>query len=214
MKFFRVIGILLILLVVSLTTKRCSTDRNCPKVKSYESSFSSFEIHQLDGEELISIMNPSGVVAPSGCRKDFGIEFVFEMENTEIANCKPVHSLFIQSAYADCPTPNYNPKERIISIQVFSDKGFDETHPAGTNITEFFKIYETEYKQNQWYVILIPFESYFKSLPAYFDSKPSFIKYLCVLTATTIEAGEYEFTFVVSLSDERTLEKSIKAVLE
>ena len=205
MKFFRKIGVLLILFVVSLTIETCINCK-CPKIKSFEYSISSFNIIQSD---LI------GINVPPECRKDFAIWFVFETENTAIANCKPVNSLFMQSAYAcDCSGDMYYPKDKIVSIQVFSDKDFDETHPAGSDIAEFFKIRELgNYIQNQWQLTLVSFESYFEYPPQTFSGSPH-IEIPCVLTATTIEAGEYEFIFVFKLSDERTLEQSMKSVLE
>ena len=221
MKFIRIIGILLILFVVSLTAERCFKCK-CPKIKTVECSISSFSINQLDGEELKRIMAgslPAGVVDnPLECRKDFGIEFVFETKNTVIANCKPVNSLFIQSAYAcECEEYQYYAREGIISILVFSDKDFDETHPAGTDITEFFKIHEWDATQYPYLAKLTSFESYFKyprPSPASVIYHDYWYRFYCVLMATDIEAGEYEFTFVVNLSDERTLEQSIKAVLQ
>jgi hypothetical protein len=121
----------------------------------------------------------------------------------------------MQSAYAcDCEGDIYYPKDKVVSIQVFSDKDFDETHPAGSDIAEFFKIRELgNYVQNQWQLTLVSFESYFEYPAQTFSGNPH-IEIPCVLTATTIEAGEYEFTFVFKLSDERTLEQSMKSVLE
>ena len=206
MKFFRVIEIFLFLFVVSLTTERCGMNCKCPKSQSFEYSISSFNIIQSD---LI------GINVPPECRKDFAIWFVFETENTAIANCKSVNSLFMQSACAcDCEGDIYYPKDKVVSIQVFSDKDFGETHPAGSDIAEFFKIRELgNYVQNQWQLTLVSFESYFEYPAQTFSGNPH-IKFPCVLTATTIDAGEYEFTFVFKLSDERTLEQSMKSVLE
>ena len=204
MKFFRMIGILF---VVSLTMDRCGMDcRECPDVESFKYTISSFSITPLNREQLLKIMNN---IQQAGnmieFRKDFGVNFLFETE--QIANRKPVHSLFIQSAYAcKCPAPMFYPKDSIVSIQIYSDKSFDETHPAGANIAEFFKI--DEFSQ------LTSFEDYLKYTAPAFTSLFPYSWFRCVLTATTIEEGEYEFTFVVGLSDDRILEQSIKTILE
>jgi len=118
-----------------------------------------------------------------------------------------VNSLFIQSAYAcDCEDAGYYLKERVTSIQVFSEKDFDETHPTSTDIAEFFKVYKGS-------GILTSFESYVKYLEPTFYTIID-LQFRCVLTANVFETGEYEFTFVVGLSDGRELKQSIKAVLE
>jgi len=202
MKFIRIIGILFVLFVVSLITEKCVIDGfddycKCPKSESFEYSISSFSFKQYDGLAAL----PSYVE----CRRDFGIWFVFETEKTVIANCKPLNSLFMQSAYAcSCINNAYYPKDRIISIQVFSDKDFGETHPSGTDIADFFNVLMGIHGG------IISFESFFEHPIPYWSVLSDFV---CVLTATTIKAGEYEFTFVVNLSDERTLEQSIKTVL-
>ena len=196
MRIFRIIGILLFLLVVSLIMERCC---KCSNPKSIEYSILSFSFKQYDGLSVI----PEYVE----CRKDFGIWFIFETEKKVIANCKPVIFLIMQSAYAvcECIEDTYYPKDKIISIQVFSDKDFGETHPSGTDISEFFKILVGIHGG------LISFESYFER-PT--DDWRVLSDFVCVITTTPIKAGEYEFTFVVSLSDGRTLEQSIKAVLK
>jgi len=206
LKFFIFVCILLVLSAVGLIVKSC-TDCNCPPTKTFEYSISSFSVNQLERGDLMWIMN--NIQQAGGnlieFREDFGVCIAFEIENTIIANYKPVYSLFIQSAYADCPPGTFYPKNRIISIQVFSDKNFSETYPAGMDIAEFFKIYEGGSR-------LASFESYVNLAPSF--SSPPDIWFRCVLTATAIEANEYKFTFVVGLSDERILEQSIKAILE
>ena len=205
LKFFRMIGILLIFLVIGLTMERCC---RCPKTKSFEYSISSLSVEQLDHETLIWLMNKLQQAGnPIEFRKDFGVVFLFETASTVIANSNSIHSFFIQSAYAcDCEAPTHYPKESITSIKVFSDKDFGETHPAGTNISDFFKIEDSRSQ-------LTSFENYLEYFPPSFDGGVS-LWFRCLVTATTIEAGEYDFTFVVELTDERIFEQSIKAVLE
>ena len=206
MKIFRMIGLLLFLFIVSLTVGNC-LPRKCRKTYKYEYSISSFSIRNFNRKELIWInyyIQQAGITIE--CRNDFGVDLVFETENTLIANCQPVNYLFMQSAHADCPFDMYYPKENIISIQIFSDRDFCETHPSGTNIVEFFKIYDGAP------LYLISFEDYLK-YPLPTDGR-FYLQFRCVLTTAAIEAGEYEFTFVVELSDERIFEQSIKSVLQ
>ena len=199
MEFFKKIGILLILFIVGLTIETCNKEVlyecNCPESK-YECSILSFSVDQVD-EVQLSLLPES-----LECRKDFALVLAFDVERTFIAKCKPVHSLFLQSAFAcSCYTPSYL-KESIISIQVFSDKDFGETHPAGTDIAELFKIWIGETK-------LLSFENFIE-LP----DITSYLRFACVLTETSIDEGEYEFTFVVNLADERSYEQSVKNIFK
>jgi len=196
MKYFRKIKILLILFVVGLTIETCYEEKfrddcNCPEGVN-ECSISSFSIDQVDEVSLSRHPIPESLE----CRKDFALVLRFYLESTFIAKCKPFNSLFLQSAYAcSCYYP-CSPKDSIISTRIFSDKDFGEAHPAGTDIAELFKIWTGESE-------LISFEDF---------KFPYIARFACVLTETTIEEGEYEFTFVVNLSDERTLKQSLKVV--
>jgi len=201
MEFFKKIGILLILFIVGLTIETCNKEVlyecNCPESK-YECSILSFSVDQVNEDDLSRRPIPESLE----CRKDFALVFKFDVERTFIAKCKPVHSLFLQSAFAcSCYSPSYL-KESIISIQVFSDKDFGETHPAGTDIAELFKILIGGTK-------LLSFEDFIE-LP----DITSYLRFACVLTETSIDEGEYEFTFVVNLADERSYEQSVKNIFK
>ena len=229
MKFFRIIVILFLFLLVSLTIDSCEHGHcGCEKYKTYEYSLSSVLLKQLDDGEIWGLLRDNStwekVTDPNVIRENFAISITFLPEVFYKANFRPVNSLFIQSAYAcSCPSDEYYPKENIVSIKVFSDKDFGKIHPAGTNIAEFFKIHEWEFSTyvvgNNQFMKSVPtfmsFESYIKRNPYFhFDGYNSGFWARCFLSAITIESGEYEFRFVFELSDERTLEQSIKTFLE
>ena len=142
------------------------------------------------------------------CRKDFGLWIAFYADPI-VAKRHPLNSLFIQSAYAlDCVGDICSVKDSIISIQVFSDKDFGETS-AGSDIAEFFRL--LKWDEHSLSSKLISFEDYLGfPKPDFGESRNFSIR--CFLTNIAIEPGEYEFTFVVGLSDERTLTQSIKTV--
>jgi len=107
----------------------------------------------------------------------------------------------MQSAFAcSCYYPSYL-KESITSIRVFSDKDFGETYPAGTDIADLFKILISGTKS-------ISIEDFID----FHDIMTYHSKFVCVLTENTIDEGEYEFTFVVDLADERTFEQSVTSI--
>ena len=190
----------------------------CPKYQPGEYSLSSFYTSPLSNKEIMSVIGGeqyAGETNPYPFRTDFGVYIYFQCktDSTIEANYKPVNSLFIQSAYAfNCgDRPIFYPIDSIISIQVFSDKDFGETHLAGTDIAKFFKICEWNYATRV--PSLTSFEDYLKR-PAPILNGFYAIYFHCLITATNVESGEHNFRFVVKLSDERILEQSIKGVLE
>jgi len=202
MRFFRIIGIFLILSVITLTTNRCY---RCDTT-SIEYSILSFSFIELS-EEYLKWLNEH--IYPLECRTDFGVNVRFKTEQNRIADYKPANSFFIQSAYAarECIEPKYYPLDSIVSIQIFADRDFGETHSAGTDISEFFKIHGLKFD----FPALVSLENFYKHTSIFLDNH---FMFNCVLVPVAVEAGEYEFTFVVELSDERTLTQSIKAVLK
>ncbi|MCL2073042.1 MAG: DUF5034 domain-containing protein [Marinilabiliaceae bacterium] len=217
MKILKVIVILLVLLIADLIVSSCI---RCPETFSFEYSFTSLVLHPIDNEEIMSIMgcNVGDADAnPHIFRKDFGITIEFKTSVTKLAQHKQVSSFIVQTAYAlDCEEDKYYAKENIVSIGVFSDKDFGETHPAGTNIADFFQIREyfgniDEFGPFPW---LVSFDDYFNRPQQEYDYVSFNHSYTCLITATDVETGEYEFNFVVKLSDDRILEQSITAILK
>jgi len=215
MKIFKIIAIWVTLLVVSVAIESCF---NCPETFSFQYSLSSFEIHPIDKETIMSLMGNGRSDADSNplvFRKDFGVEIKF-IADIKLANSGCAGSFFMQSAYAwSCEPDYFYPKNSIVSIQVFSDKDFGEKYPAGSNIAEFFQIREWPggYYEETPFPWLTSFEEYFKRPAPVFSSNFDY-SIICLLTATTIEAGEYKFNFVIKLSDDRIIEQSITAVLQ
>jgi hypothetical protein len=216
MKILKAIVVLFALFFVGLIIESC----RCPQTYSYEYSLSSFEIYPLDNEAILSLMGSAaggGDENPLVFRKDFGAEIEFKTNIKLLANQKHVGSFFIQTTYAfSCPEDTYEPREHIVSLQVFSDRDFGETHPAGANIAEFFKVSEWNWYyegKESLFPGLTSFEDYFQRPAPTFNAPPDY-RINCLITETELEAGEYEFRFVVTLSDGRILENSIIAVLE
>jgi len=214
MKIIKVIAVLLSISIVSLIVQSCF----CTKYPPGKYSLLSFSVSPLDSERIIRVIGGTlytGETEPYPFRTDFGvrISFQYKIDSTIVTKHEPVKSLFIQSAYAliTCPGPIFYPIDSITSIQVFSDKDFGETHLAGADISEFFKI--REWNGQTPFPWLTSFEDYLKR-PATILDGSIFIYFRCLITATDVEAGEHNFRFVVRLSDERVLEQSVKGVLE
>ncbi|MDR2962706.1 MAG: DUF5034 domain-containing protein [Bacteroidales bacterium] len=149
---------------------------------------------------------------PLTFRKDFGVTIQF---NTTILipECAQSSSFFVQSAHAcSCNIGSFFPQDSVTAIRVVADKDFDDTHMAGSNVADFFQI--REWNGNTKFPYLTSFEDYFsRSAPIYIGTTPNYW-IDCLLTATNLTAGTYNFTFTFVFSDGHEIEKSIQAILE
>lgn len=217
MKVLRITAIWFAAAVVSLTAEMCI--KPCPEPLPAGYSISSFQLNTLDEESISWVMegrmDAGEPEDTSEYRKDFGVELVFDALPLETAAVRPAGSPFIQSAYAleECIKYIYHPADSIVSIRVFADKDFGESHPAGTDVAEFFMIREWNgYTPYPW---LTTFEDYLKRpAPVFIWGSTAGFNLLCLFTATAIDAGEYGLRFVVGLSDGRELEQSVTTVLK
>ncbi|MDR2928171.1 MAG: DUF5034 domain-containing protein [Cytophagaceae bacterium] len=217
-KLFKAACILLISFITALIAESCDLGAKCDALTYYDCNFKSLYLWQA--ENLGSDQAPAQVEPRRVLRENYGIYMSFEM-NIEVREVQPVEqtakrqrteSLFIQSAYAVAPECDfYTQKDTIEYIQIFSDRDFDTSHPAGSDITDCF--YATEHYTSENNVSV---NDYLNELVKYYSrvdiTWPVGVSLYC-MPKTPPDAGEYTFTVVAQLSDGRRLEQSIKAVL-
>ena len=99
----------------------------------------SFSVSNLDN----SGRNTFITTTDSVLKKAYGIRLHLVRE-IFVTNKSPQY-IFIQSAYADSPPIYYHdylPLDSIVSMQIFTINDFDDFHPAGSEITDYFKVYQ------------------------------------------------------------------------
>lgn len=146
-------------------------------------------------------------VVPVVTKTAYGLRAVIQTE--KLACIKTCPSLFIGSAYAfkcGCgPDYQYSPKDTIISIKVFTEKDFDDSHPAGAEISDYFKVFKpylfsdiNHYLVNQENVFVG-----YKEIVVTFD----------LLLMTPPASGvQHQFRIEVGLTDGRVLTETAKEV--
>lgn len=150
---------------------------------------------------------PVAATANSINKNAYGIRL--ELTREKLACLEKRYSFFIQSTYAmscGCPPPNqFNAKDSITAIKVITLRNFDGTHAAGSEVSNYFKIY------NQFSFTSI--SDYLKSSSATLfnekDLKPQ-IDFL-LMTAPTV-TGEHQFRIQLILSDGRILETETSTI--
>ena len=145
---------------------------------------------------------PESTNADTVVKRAFGIRVLLERERLACLE-KKMPSLFMQSAYAfSCgcePALQYLPKDSIESISIYTLNEFDNSHAAGADVSDYFKVYGDYHFRT--------IENYVKNTsPTLFndqDLKPQ-IDFL-LMTAPAV-SGEHRFRVQIKLSDGRILQ--------
>ena len=191
MKANKVIFLLLFPLIAEVLVSCC----NClePVIKHYTNK--TLTINHLDNSGSAPVIASSDTVRKSA----YGIRMNLVRE-TVVCNHNRT-SLFISSAYAfkcDCEPPNQIlPRDSITALHISTVNDFDATHPAGSDVTEYFY----QYQKNNY-----------RSIPDYlsrqaevvFDAAQDSLVVDFLLMQAPAAAGIYSFEIAVTLSDGRT----------
>jgi hypothetical protein len=128
--------ILLVLPFVFQVFGSCWCDCECDNVETSHYTFQSIAVQHLDNS------GPSPVTASGQVLKHaYGIGVTINREQTARVEPIPCNFSFFQSAYAnDCVSGEYVAVDTISTFKIFSLADFDETHPANSDISAYFKI--------------------------------------------------------------------------
>ena len=127
------------LLVFPLITEVVISCCNCidPVIQHYTNK--SISVSNLDNtgqEPIVSTANSIN-------KNAYG--FRLQLTREKLACLEKRYSFFIQSTYAmscRCPPPTqFMAKDSINSIKVFTIQNFDGAHPAGSDVSDYFKVY-------------------------------------------------------------------------
>ena len=97
-----------------------------------------FTVNNLDNSGSSAFITSSDSVL----RQAYGIRL--HLVRDKVADIRNPLSQFVQSAYAEYPIyyNGYFPLDSIVSIQIFTLSDFDTIHPANTEITDLFRVYQ------------------------------------------------------------------------
>jgi hypothetical protein len=199
MKIKKILLILILPLMLELIVSCC--DCVAPTIYSYTNK--SIDLKNLDNTGIEPIVSDSNSIAKAA----YGIRLTIEKE--QIAKSEYMNFHLIQNSYAtscECPPPiQYNPKDSILSIKIMCLSDFDNTHPANSNVSEYFKIYK-----NHSYTTI---QNFIKNSHFILYDKTEFqttIDFLLV-QAPTINSIQ-KFKIQLYLSDNRVLEKETTSI--
>jgi hypothetical protein len=197
MNWQKVIIVLLIPVGINLIIGCCE----CLDSVFFEYTNCSVSLENLDNsEEAIQVSSDNQVPKAA-----FGLRL--KLERKQDMCSKSWEPLFITGAFAttcDCPPEIiFQPLDSVLSVRIKTQSDFDATHPAGSDLSEYFSI--LSYRE------FIPLAEYLDDLqndlyyllPLEFD--------LMLMTAPPL-SGDYQFEVEIELSDGRKLSNTSPTV--
>jgi len=185
-------------------------DCGVPLLKNYSNQFLAVDNLDNSGEE------PVVTTLPTVPKLAYGVRIYIKRE---IVACNhPVTPGFIQSAYAfscDCPPAlQIAAKDSIVAINLLSAYDFDADHVAGSDVTEYFRVFEyrsfrtvNEYLEDQ-----NGFDDHTISRWTLEDeSQLDFKLTMLLMKAPAIQVSN-KFRIRVAFSDGRVLEQETTAI--
>lgn len=193
MKINKILIVLLFPLITEVVISCC----NClvPLIRYYTNK--TVKIQNIDN----SGSEPMITTANTVHKEAFGIRAQLNREKT--ACLSPFKSLFIQTAYANgcrCPPSNqFLARDSITAIQVFTLNDFDIMHASNSDISDYFKIFQS--------FSLSTITDYIKKYDKvlYTDNELELKFDLLLMTPPTINKN-HKFKIKITLSDGRILE--------
>ncbi|WP_276481996.1 DUF5034 domain-containing protein [Paraflavitalea pollutisoli] len=195
----KVIFLLLFPLIAEVVVSCCG----CVGTLTFRYSNQSITVRQLDN----SGTQPAESQADTVRKTAYGVRVFLKRERLACLQKRP--SLFISSAYAlSCgcePASSYLAKDSIQAIHIITTNAFDNTHPAGSDISPYFKVFHN-------YTLSL-LSDYVKDWrPTLFeeaDLQPS--QDILLMTPPTL-GPEHSFKVQYHLSDGRILESTTPSV--
>ena len=159
-------------------------------------STKSFSLNNLDN----SVSAPFITTSDSVLKRAYGIDM--HLIRDQVGFINNTHPFLSQSAYAYDPSVDIGlsfPVDSIVSIQIFTIYDFDSSHPASSEITDYFKVY-----QNYSFTAV---KDYFNSLNQLFPLSDLQLDIeLLLMTAPTMNT-KHQFEIKITISDGRILEQ-------
>ena len=192
MFYRRVLLLFLLAFMAELAISCC----DCPELTILDYNSCSLTVQNLDNEGRL----PRTSIARSINKNAFGLELAILQSEFICKSQRP--SLFLNSAWAiscECePAVQYLPLQEIEDVQIISLNDFNPDHPAGSDITSLFRVYD----RFEFYNV----KTYLLSLQTIrFDFLDPEEKLQLLLIDPPSDTNEQQFEITLSLSDGRVL---------
>jgi hypothetical protein len=198
MKIGKIGVLLLIAFLVRLSISCC----DCPPTTSYKYSFDSVDIFNIDNSGQTPVLVTSGTIP----KEAYGMQIECSLKQIAFNKFRVFETFNSVYAY-DCfcpPEIEYIAQDTITDLRIMSLNDFDETHPANSNISEYFKVLT-----HKTYITI---QNYIDSPEIiYYEVPDKEIITLYLMQPPTI-TGEHRFLVEIELSGTVTLISSTTVI--
>ena len=176
---------------------------NCMETTTYYYSNRALSVSNLDGSGHQAVLSQSATIL----KKAYGIRV--DLVREQVACSPRWQSPFINSAYAfSCkcpPAQEYLARDSITSIRIITNFAFDSNHPAGSDVSAYFKIF----KAYTFYTI----GDYLRYTPVTLhDQRELSVSIDFLLMEPPTLGSDHHFKVQYMLSDGRVLERETSPV--
>jgi hypothetical protein len=199
MKPIKILLLLLFPLIAELFVSCC----DCPEVTTEFYSNQFLEIDHLDNSGSVAIITNG----PSVPKQAYGIQMRLGLEKVACNPASRTH--FISTSYAfqcDCPPPETIARDSVTTLEIFTTNDFDETHPANTDVSDYFKIFVGSTYASIDDIIPNLSRIYYYELESVVTTE------LLLMTPPTLNES-HSFKVILTLSDGRTFEASSSPII-
>jgi len=192
-KIFKVAAILVLPILVELIISCC----DCPETISLDYTNCSMTVSNLDNSGPEPVVTQSEGVS----KKAYGIRIAVSRNGSQ-CRANPIKQSLFASAHAtkcDCPPEQeFLPKDSILSVRVITKFDFDATHPADSDVSEYFYVFS-----NGEFTAIDEFIGKLENRLYAFE-KPDLEIDLLLMSPPSVGVG-HQFTVSIELSDSRVL---------
>lgn len=192
----KVFVLLLLPLMVELLVSCC----DCTEPDLFRYTNEGLTVQHLDNRGREPVVSSDNIVL----KKAYGLRVTITGKQV-VRAARP--SFFISRSYAfSCgcdPSPQYHPIDSVLAFRIITLDDFDVTHPAGADITSYFKVF-----RGNGYADLEGMFSHARVVYRKPDLDDSFN---ALLMEPPPQSGHYRFRVEVELSDGRLLQAETSA---
>lgn len=195
MRIRRVLILFTVTFIIQIVGSCCGC-AGCEEALTNHYSFKSVAVTHLDNSGAKPIASSGPVL-----KYAYGVGVTIEREQLAMISDVPRYSFF-QSAYAcDCVGNEYIPKDTLSTFKIFTVNDFDDTHPAGSDVSDYYRISNLNaYTQLDHYVDMYGFDT------LYGPSQLQSTLEILLMTPPTLNTT-HQFRIELVLTDGRVMEQ-------
>jgi hypothetical protein len=186
MKIRKIGVIILIAFTIRLSLSCC----DCPATNTYQYTFDSIKIFHIDNSGQTPAIVDSGIIP----KEAYGLQIECSLGQLAFYKCADFASFNTIYAY-DCfcpPEIQYVAQDTISEIKIISLNDFDTTHPADSEISEYFKVLTSN--------TYITIQQYLDYPETIYYEKPDQEVIAIYLMQPPIITGEHQFLVEIDLA--------------